>query len=112
MRMQFIRRYGLVGVMVMVCALLIVKAPAWWQHWQDSEIVAEGGRLTAVVQAVEPADEANPAGTRWRYTLLVQPPDAAPYRATTEIDDFLVPGDTVVNVAIDPGDPQVVVIIP
>jgi hypothetical protein len=105
-------RYWFLGGLIGLLVLLAVQGPAWWRNWKDAEIVSDGGRLTAVVQAVEPADEDNPSGSRWRYTLLVQPPDAAPYRATTEIDGFLVPGDTVVNVAVDPDNPQVVVIIP
>ncbi len=83
-----------------------------WRGWRDSQIVSGGERITAVVQAVEPADEDDPSGSRWRYTLLVQPAGVVPYRATTEIEGFLVPGDTVVNVAVDPQDPRAVVIIP
>ncbi len=105
-------RYGLLGILAVIFVVGFIKGPRLWQQWHNSQIVSGGERITAVVQAVEPADEGNPSGSRWRYTLLVQPPAASPYRATTEIEGFLVPGDTVVNVAVDPQDPQAVVIIP
>jgi hypothetical protein len=106
------RRVILWSFLVLVCLAGVLWGPSWWQQFRDARIVAEGGQVTATVLAVEAADEDNPGAGRWRYTLLVTPPEGLAYRATTEIAGFLVPGDTVVNVAVDPENPEQVVIIP
>jgi len=113
--MLVVTRYHRVFLALFLVVLVlmgVVFVPSWWQSYRDTRIVAGGGQVTATVLAVEPADEENPGAGRWRYTLLVAPPDTPAYRATTEIEGFLVPGDTVVTVAVDPQNPEAIVIIP